>query len=168
MQSRPDIINLQSICIRFKILRCDIDTIFIYVTTIVDVLLCFEKYILRTLNICCSNVLRFLVCGRRLKKFVVICYKLIQNHLQRYSFGTINTDANAQVLNVLIFICKWQIWKRRNNLVYEQEFVEVEYLWKQCQWQFKNQINMLLRCSFIKGRCMKEVFHLLQNIQGEI
>ena len=101
------------------------------------------------------------VCSDLLQTYSKITYKDIV-------FGTINTDANAQVLNVLIFICKWQIWKRRNNLVYEQEFVEVEYLWKQCQWQFKNQINVLLRCSFIKGRCMKEVFHLLQNIQGEI
>ena len=42
----------------------------------------------------------------------------------------IDYEITKDIINMLIFMLKWNIWKRRNLYVFEYEFQSVNYIWR--------------------------------------
>ena len=75
-------------------------------------------------------------------------------------------EKNYDVINMSVFICKWEIWKRRNCFVFEMQLIELNNLWKLYTNVLKTHINTVLKanCRWLKPNKAK----ILKSIAEEI
>ena len=73
-----------------------------------------------------------------LRMDILIDYKTI-------ILGKDGEEKNSDVINMVVFICKWEIWKRRNILVFEMQLIDPSTLWKIFMNVLKTHINTVLK-----------------------
>ena len=75
-------------------------------------------------------------------------------------------EKNYDVINMSVFICKWEIWKWRDCFLFEMQLIELNTLWKLYTNVLKTHINTVLKanCRWLKPNKAK----ILKSIGEEI
>ena len=94
-----------------------------------------------------------------LRMDILIDYKTI-------ILGKDGEEKNSNVINMVVFICKWEIWKRRNILVFEMQLIDPSTLWKIFMNVLKTHINTVLKsnCRWLNSDKVK----ILKSLDGEL
>ena len=50
--------------------------------------------------------------------------------LETIVIGLTSDDTNCHMINIIVFICKWELWKRGNKCLFENDIISLEILWK--------------------------------------
>ena len=69
---------------------------------------------------------------------------------------------------MLVFICKWQIWIRRNLFIFENEYKDSNWIWQIYKANVNKQIDIILQTKFIFGRKLKPIKAVLLNVRDEL
>ena len=72
------------------------------------------------------------------------------------------------IVNMLIFICKWQIWLRRNFMVFESDLKGIDWLWNSYKTILKGQISTVLRSRFMGKRKSRDLRVLLDKLHLQL
>ena len=78
------------------------------------------------------------------------------------------TICEREVLHMLVFICKWQIWIRRNLFIFENEYKDSNWIWQIYKANVNKQIDIILQTKFIFGRKLKPIKAVLLNVRDEL
>ena len=94
-----------------------------------------------------------------LRMDILIDYKTI-------ILGKDGEEKNSDVINMVVFICKLEIWKRRNILVFEMQLIDPSTLWKIFMNVLKTHINTVLKsnCRWLNSDKIK----ILKSLDGEL
>ena len=69
--------------------------------------------------------------------------------------GLTSDDTDYHVINMIVFICKWELCKRRNEDVFENNLIRWEILWKMYKDHIKSHVGSILKSKMIKSSGMK-------------
>ena len=53
---------------------------------------------------------------------------------------------------MLLFMIKWDIWKRRNSVVFENDFKSLNTLWKTYCYHLKTHCKIIMNVKFVKKK----------------
>ena len=79
----------------------------------------------------------------------------IRISLETIVIGLTSDDTDYHVISMIVCICKWELWKRRNEYVFENNLTSWEILWKVCKDHIKYHVGSILKSKMIKSSGMK-------------
>ena len=109
-----------------------------------------------------NNEHLFVICPKRGKFWenVAECIEISFSNQIRVSFETIVIGLTSDytdyyAINMIVFICKWKLWKRRNEYAFENNLTSWEILWKVCKDHIISHVGSVLKSKMIKSSGMK-------------
>ena len=100
-----------------------------------------------------GNIEHLFVSCPKLGKFwehLAECIEITMSNWIRVSLeiivtGLTSDDADYPVINMIVFICKWELWKQRNVYVFENNLISLEILWKVCKGHIQPHVGSILK-----------------------
>ena len=77
-------------------------------------------------------------------------HKPIDISFENIILGWSLDNAESHMINMIVFICKWELWKRRNECVFENNHISWEILWKTCKNHVRVHIDTVLKSKIVK------------------